>query len=68
MTFDPSYYNPLDVAFKRGACRLRNGERISSSRLLHPDGGHPEYFIDGVHPNATGYTVMEAALSAVVEQ
>jgi lysophospholipase L1-like esterase len=30
--------------------------------------GHPEYFNDGVHPNATGYAVMEAALSSVIEQ
>ena len=28
--------------------------------------GHPEYFADGVHPNATGYAVMERALSAAV--
>ena len=30
--------------------------------------GHPEYFTDGVHPNATGYAVMEKALAAVVRQ
>jgi hypothetical protein len=30
--------------------------------------GHPEDFIDGVHPNAAGYTLMEAALSAVLVQ
>jgi len=30
--------------------------------------GHPEYFLDGIHPNAAGYAVMEAALSAVVTQ
>ena len=29
---------------------------------------HPEYFVDGVHPNATGYAVMEAALASVIEQ
>jgi lysophospholipase L1-like esterase len=29
---------------------------------------HPEYYIDGVHPNPAGYAVMEAALSAVVTQ
>ena len=29
--------------------------------------GHPEYFqSDGIHPNTAGYTVMEAALAAVV--
>ena len=28
--------------------------------------GHPEYFVDGVHPNAAGYAVMEKALSAIV--
>ena len=28
--------------------------------------GHPEDFVDGIHPNASGYAVMEKALSAVV--
>lgn len=28
--------------------------------------GHPEYFVDGEHPNVAGYTVMEAALAATV--
>jgi hypothetical protein len=28
--------------------------------------GHPEYFVDGVHPNAAGYAVMEKALAGVV--
>lgn len=32
-----------------------------------PMQGHPEYFnTDGIHPNATGYAVMEKALAAVV--
>lgn len=30
--------------------------------------GHPEYFVDGIHPNAAGYALMERALSAVVVQ
>jgi hypothetical protein len=30
--------------------------------------GHPEYFTDGVHPNSTGYAVMEKALAAVVRR
>jgi lysophospholipase L1-like esterase len=28
--------------------------------------GHPEDFIDGIHPNPAGYTIMEQALAAVV--
>jgi hypothetical protein len=28
--------------------------------------GHPEDFVDGIHPTAAGYAVMEKALSAVV--
>jgi lysophospholipase L1-like esterase len=28
--------------------------------------GHPEYFNDGVHPNAAGYAVMESAVAAAV--
>jgi lysophospholipase L1-like esterase len=28
--------------------------------------GHPEYFVDGIHPNAAGYAAMEKELSAVV--
>jgi len=31
-----------------------------------PMSGHPEYFVDGIHPNTAGYAVMEKALSAVV--
>jgi hypothetical protein len=31
-----------------------------------PLAGHPEYSRDGIHPNATGYTLMETALSSVV--
>jgi lysophospholipase L1-like esterase len=30
--------------------------------------GHPEYFVDGVHPNQTGYYYMTIALSSVVQQ
>jgi lysophospholipase L1-like esterase len=30
--------------------------------------GQPQDFIDGIHPNAAGYTLMEAALSAVLVQ
>jgi len=33
-----------------------------------PMAGHPEYFPDGLHPNATGYAVMEAALAGVVSR
>ena len=28
--------------------------------------GHPEYFVDGLHPSAAGYAVMEQALAGVV--
>jgi lysophospholipase L1-like esterase len=31
-----------------------------------PMSGHPEFFKDGIHPNAMGYAVMEDALSQVV--
>jgi lysophospholipase L1-like esterase len=31
-----------------------------------PLSGHPEDFVDGIHPNAAGYTIMEQALAAVV--
>jgi len=33
-----------------------------------PMAGHPEYFNDGLHPNATGYAVMEKALAGVVSR
>lgn len=31
-----------------------------------PMAGHPEYFVDGVHPNAEGYAVMQEALVKVL--
>ena len=31
-----------------------------------PMAGHPEYFLDGLHPNSIGYAVMETALWEVV--
>jgi lysophospholipase L1-like esterase len=31
-----------------------------------PMAGHPEYFIDGVHPDKLGYSIMETTLSRVV--
>jgi hypothetical protein len=31
-----------------------------------PMTGHPEYFIDGLHPDKFGYAVMETSLSRVV--
>jgi lysophospholipase L1-like esterase len=31
-----------------------------------PMAGHPEYFLDGLHPNPVGYAVMEKALWEVV--
>jgi lysophospholipase L1-like esterase len=31
-----------------------------------PMAGHPEYFVDGIHPNSYGYFVMQQALSKVL--
>jgi len=31
-----------------------------------PMAGHPEYFVDGIHPNDYGYFVMQGALSKVL--
>jgi lysophospholipase L1-like esterase len=31
-----------------------------------PMSGHPEFFLDGVHPSPAGYAAMEKALSAIV--
>ncbi len=33
-----------------------------------PMSGHPEYFVDGLHPNSAGYAVMEQALAGVVSR
>jgi PKD repeat protein/lysophospholipase L1-like esterase len=68
MTSDPDYFNPLDVAFNAALAdfAITNGYLLVD--YYTPMVGHPEYFVDGVHPNAAGYAVMEAALSAVVQQ
>ena len=68
ITSNPAYYNPLDTAFNAALAdfAMTNGYLLID--YYTPMVGHPEYFLDGVHPNVTGYAVMEAALSSVVEQ
>jgi lysophospholipase L1-like esterase len=34
--------------------------------IFTPMQGHPEYFLDGFHPNGLGYAVMEKALAQLV--
>jgi len=34
--------------------------------IFTPLQGHPEYFVDGIHPNAAGYAIIEKALAQIV--
>jgi len=43
--------------------RLRGFQLVD---YFTPMAGHPEYFIDGLHPDKLGYAVMETSLSTVV--
>lgn len=52
----------LNVALKQMA--QQNGYTIAD--FASGIDGHPEYYTDDIHPNATGYAIMEAILAASV--
>jgi PKD repeat protein len=68
ITSNPSYFDPLIISFNAALAEFAMSNGYLLVDYYTPMVGHPEYFTDGVHPNATGYAVMEAALSSVVEQ
>jgi PKD repeat protein/lysophospholipase L1-like esterase len=68
MTQNPVYFNGLFIPFNAALADFAATNGYLLVDYFTPMVGHPEYFIDGVHPNTTGYAVMEAALSSVVEQ
>jgi lysophospholipase L1-like esterase len=65
---NPNFYPPLYGPFNQSIADIATTNGYLLVDYYTPTLSHPEYFTDGVHPNATGYAVMEAALSAVVTQ
>jgi lysophospholipase L1-like esterase len=47
--------------------QLAQSENYPLVDYYDPMVGHLDYFIDGVHPNSTGYSVMDGALVPVLE-
>jgi hypothetical protein len=58
--------NPDVIAANATIVQLATQQGYLLVDYYDPLSGHPEDFPDGIHPNAAGYAVMEAALSAVV--
>ena len=65
---NPPFYAQLYPAFNQSIIDYAAANGYPLVDYYTPTLDHPEYYIDGIHPNATGYAVMEAALSAVVTQ
>lgn len=57
---------PVVAAVNASIARLAKQRKYLLVDYFTPMRGHPEYFVDGIHPNAEGYAVMEKELSAVV--
>ena len=49
-----------------GILELAANEHYFVADFYDPMAGHPEYFRDGLHPNAAGYAVMNEALIPVL--
>jgi lysophospholipase L1-like esterase len=67
----PETWNGVDinatvVAVNASIAQLARDQGYLLVDYFTPMFGHPEYFPDGIHPNAEGYSVMEAALAAVL--
>jgi GDSL-like Lipase/Acylhydrolase family len=58
--------NPTVVSADNAIAQMASQNGYLIVDYYTPLFGHPEYFIDGIHPNPAGYAVMEQALSAVV--
>lgn len=58
--------NPTVQTLNASIAQIAADHRYLVVDYFTPMEGHPEYFIDSLHPNATGYAVMEKALAAVV--
>lgn len=61
-------FDPDIVALNARIVDLARAEGYLQVDYYTPMAAHPEFFVDGVHPNATGYAAMEAALAAVVTE
>jgi lysophospholipase L1-like esterase len=68
ITANPSFYAPFYGPFNQSLTNFATANNYPIVDYYTLTLGHPEYYIEGVHPNATGYAVMEKALAAVVTQ
>jgi lysophospholipase L1-like esterase len=68
ITLNGVSFNPQVIAANAAihTLAIENGYLVVD--YFSPMAGHPEYFVDGEHPNAAGYAVMEAALAATVSR
>ena len=62
ITNDDLRVMPLNAAITS----LANSNNYRLADYYTPMAGHPEYFKDGLHPNAEGYAVMQKVLSEVL--
>ena len=59
-------FNPSIVSANSAIAQLAAQHGYLVVDYYTPLVSHPEDFPDGIHPNAAGYAIMEAQLSAVV--
>jgi len=66
--FSPAPRNERVTSLNQAITALATARGLLLVDYFSPLAGHPEDFIDGIHPNASGYTVMETALAQTVTQ
>jgi GDSL-like Lipase/Acylhydrolase family len=67
-TYQGNDYSPPIATFNTALIDFAASDNYLLVDYYTPLLGQPQDFIDGIHPNAAGYTLMEAALSAVLVQ
>ena len=63
---DKFTHDPDIRALNKMIVQLAASENYFLVDYYDPMVGHPEYFLDGLHPNAVGYAVMDRALLPVL--
>jgi hypothetical protein len=67
-TYEGVDYGPQMATFNAALTDFAASNNYLLVDYYTPLLGQPQDFIDGIHPNAAGYTLMEGALSAVLVQ
>jgi len=64
---DDMRYDPKIRELNAMIVQLADSQHYQVVDYYDPMYGHPEYFVDGLHPNAEGYAVMDRELAPALE-